>query len=271
MTDDFVTQELSNEDGAPIMLFEFARGATTWRYAAFPIDVVRTDTFTACPGLTCDTMILSGKSTQQDQTIKLPLTNPLALTFMGIRPDLVTTMTIFRTHYGYTARREVWDGYITDSAIDLDGVKLTGKNVSGYSQNQVSSHFFQRNCPHQFGGEGCFVTIPAGSTFFATGAVGSVVTITDLTGSWLRGTLTYAGIRSTITAQTENSVTMIRPIVQLITDMVANPEGPFTVELNVGCDKSLATCATHNNVGNFGGCYGIRYKSPFDATKTVFV
>jgi hypothetical protein len=269
MTDNYVDQELSAQDGAPIMLFEFVRGSTTWRYAAFPIDVESSGTFTAS-ALTCGTLILTGKPTQQDQTIKLPLTNPLAMTFLGIRPDKVTTLTIFRQHYGNTARRVMWDGYITDSAADLECVTLTGKTLAGYSQNQVSGSFYQRNCPHQFGGPGCFVTIPSGTLVVVTGAVGSVVTIPDLEGSWVRGTLAYAGIRSTITDQTANSVTLIRPIVELITDMAANPGDPFSVELCLGCDKSLVTCATHNNVGNYGGCYGIRYKSPFDVTTTVF-
>jgi hypothetical protein len=272
MSDDYVSQELSAQDGAPIMLFEFIRGTTTWRYAAFPIDVVSDgDTFTSVPGLTCGTLMLTGKPSQQDQTVKLPLTNALAITFMGIRPDKVTTMTIFRCHYGFAARRVMWDGFITDSSIDLDGVTLTGKTQAGYSQTQVSNSFYQRNCTNQFGGPGCFVDLDAlGVAFWATGAVGSVVTIPSLSGSWVRGTLEYADIRSTIMSETATTVTLIRPIVQLITDMAENPETPAAVTLCQGCDKSIATCATHNNVGNHSGCPGIRYKSPFDPSQTVF-
>jgi hypothetical protein len=65
-------------------------------------------------------------------------------------------------------------------------------------------------------------------------------------------------------------LTLMRPVLALITDFAANPGG-FTATTYTGCDKSSATCRDKfGNIGNFGGFPGITGINPMAGVSNVF-
>jgi hypothetical protein len=275
----YASLDVSQQESSPVLLYQFVRGSTTWRYCALPTAFVAGsgNGYTWSPEvIQCSNLTQSGEMPRDSITITVPITNAMAVAFLSYAPDEVTTVTIFRTHYddptnGITA----WKGRVASSSTTVATITLTCELVFVSLRRMGLGPVYQRLCRHVFGGPGCNVDIAAlGAQALMTGVTGSVVSFSGLASSYIGGTLAIpdGSLRKIIDQGTVGEtayVKLIKPSVPLQTAMEANPLG-LMVFLYPGCNRSTTACRTFYNLGNFGGFPGIPYINPMTYVSSVF-
>ena len=154
----YATLEVSQQDSAPVQLFQFNRGNTTWRYVALPaLFTALTHDWT--PEVISVGNISSSSDVPKDTiSITLPITNAMAAAFLAYAPDAVTTVTVFRTHYDDpTNGLAIWKGRVLSVSVTVATVTLTCEPVFVSLRRLGLRETYQRSCRHIFGGQGCNV------------------------------------------------------------------------------------------------------------------
>ena len=125
----YAAKELGQQDGAPVMLFEFTRGTTIWYFANYPVDFTSSGHTYVHESISMGRIQQSGVVSKDALTIKLPIANSFAQTFLGYPPDKVTRVNVIRTHYDDTDRLVVWKGRITGVSSSVGTMSLTCDNI----------------------------------------------------------------------------------------------------------------------------------------------
>ncbi len=272
----YQTRDVSQQSGMPVVLYQFNRGVSTWRYVALP------EAFTAL-GYTWTPEVInagnigsSGEVPKDVVTIALPITNAMAAAFLAYAPDAVTTVTIFRTNYDDpTNGLAIWKGRVLSVSTTVATVTLSCEPYFTSLRRLGLRQTYQRQCRHMLFGPGCNVD----ASLYAFSA--TVLNVDrNLITVFSAGTLAnYVGgtvkasdgtVRMIVDQSPANVLTLMRPVPQLIQDFAAHPTG-FTATLYPGCDKSTSKCRdTYSNLGNFGGFPGITGINPMAGTSNVF-
>lgn len=266
----FEADEISNSGGKPIMLFEFQRDATIWRYAAADRDVVVGANTYLESALLNGTITQSGDTTQDELTISAPLDLPLASAFANVPPSGSILVRVRRVHVGDADAPIVWVG-------TLDRVKATGDATAELvCRNSLSTLkrgglrlAWTRGCGHMLYDNLCKVNR---LSFRQTGTIvdvlnGSQIAVTafnafspQMTGGYVEFTLP-GGFTERRTIGLHNAETLT---------IVGGTSG-MAIGMSIfgffGCDRSSEVCETvFANGDNYGGFKHIPGKSPFDGT-----
>lgn len=264
----FDLAEVSNYAGRPTYLFEFGRGAQTFRYAAADRDViVDGNTYTAA-AISCSAIRQTGDTQSDEFTITLPTSLTVVSDFVLVPPSERVTAVVKRYH------RDGDDAVVRYSGF-VDRIKRVSTAKSEVICKALTATFrragvrlpWQRQCPHALYDVSCRVNKAA----YATSAVvsskdGINVTASGLaaagagrlTGGFIEWT-TADGIKAwrAITAHDTTTIALLGGTTGLdVGDtIVAYPGCPHTAE---GCNTLF------NNLPNFGGFRHLPSKSPFD-------
>jgi len=260
----YSSKELSVQDSIPVWLVRFVQGSTTYQYNTCTETLTRLSSSWFAAALILGDIEVTGEIPKSTLSIKLPYNNPLASTFVGYSPDVVTTVTVWRTHYDDTDVLVCWKGRVLSSVVDGRVVTLNCEPVFTSLKRKGLRRVYQRRCPFAFFERGCNVA-PATykHTLTVTAVAGAVVTATGAGSYVLKGGTLQApdGTIRMIIKQVADVLTLMRPIQSLAVEMAEHPGG-FSVDTFEGCNHDRVACAAKSNLGNYGGFEGIPDSNP---------
>lgn len=246
--------EKSRQDGAPVELYEFKRGDTTWRYTSYASDYTYLSALFSKTHITRDAITRTIDINKGSIKIKLHRTNPLVETYLTGNPSEPTTLTVYRGHVGDPDQQFVvmWKGVV--AGVSSEGAELALECNSNYAAvtNPGLRARFELTCRHTLYGNGCGLIKAAyarSATVVSVDQTNTIVTLDNLGGAvngyFSGGLFTYNSIPHHIVAHTGLVVTLFNPVFGLTGKLV---------ELNPGCDHTIATCRSkYQNQLNFGG------------------
>lgn len=267
----YASLETSTQSGRPIMLFLFAQGANTYRYVTQGENVTfLSQTWYAAP-LVCGSFSTTGDYPKDTIAIKLPVSDPLAETFLGFSPESITSVTVYRAHLDGSDYRVYWKGRVASHSVSGAYVSLECEPVFSSLRRVGLRQVYTRQCRHVLYGPGCALLVglfTISGTVSAISSDGVTVTIAEAAtkeiGYFSGGMLEMAdGSARTIIANAGTSVTLLKPFQPLVAALLANPSG-VSVSIVPGCDHSIETCEEKfNNKGNFGGAPWMPIVNPY--------
>lgn len=264
----FSTIETSDQLGKPVLLFEFQRDGVTWRYAAAADDVVLGAATYYAETVSCDEIVQSGDSTQDEFKIVAPITLPVVQAYLNNNPTGTLSVRVRRHHIGDDDSALVWVG-------TLDRVRATGDASADMICSSALASIetgalrlaWTRTCTHMLFDSECravkdtfkrIATVSAisGSTVTAAGLAGDPAGV--LRGGYLEWTTAEGYVeRQTILADANGAVTLMGPAIGLTVGMA--------VAGYYGCPHTAEACSSiFSNLDNFGGFIHLPQKSPFD-------
>lgn len=266
----FSLSEISNFFGRPVCLYEFAWGATTYRYTSADRVVVHGGVEWQ-PVAISDNGFTQGANAQ-DFIVTCPRNLPIVELFRSTPPAGKIILKCKRFHKDDVGEEAVvyWLGTVGNvKGKDAVTAEVLGLAISQTIRRTGLRMCWEINCPHALYDAGC----KADKTLFKT-----VTTITALTGvqitvaslgAWAGGL--YAGGFIEWAATLEG--TLDRRAIEsynggLALGLLSTTDRLVVgqaVTLYLGCDLTAATCNTvFNNLPNHGGFEFMAKKSPFD-------
>lgn len=267
-------RDQSVEDGNPLLLFQFAQGSTIYRYALASESV-----YHSLDGHTWDPAVMvpsdfgqSNDAAKNTLTVEMSANDQLATTFSAGPPDVVTTLTVFRTFTNpVTTLRMYWKGSVGTHGFAPGKVILNCDPIWSQLQRPGLRARYSKMCRHVLYGRGCNLSASNFQYSCQISEVsGNIVTLPAniaQDGYWDGGMLTAPdGASCMIMKHTGGKLYLIRKI-KYLTDYIANHSPPvfIPVVLYRGCDHTYAMCKSRfNNAGNYGGDPFFAQKNPFN-------
>lgn len=270
----YQSHESSLDDGLPVELYQFARGSETpWRFTSAP-EVIEHLGNTFDPS----SIQRTGEVKQTEQiakngaSFKFPITGDFAVAFLAARPELVTTVTVWRMHLTDVDQEFAvyWKGRVRGRKISGDSLTLECEHAFTTLKNNGVNPAYSRTCRHTiYTPYGCKVdqnlykhsgTVSAIASEKANGPL-TIIDVTgvdgQLDGHYTGGFIVHpSGAQLFVTSHVGIQLKIIRPLA----DMAIGD----AVDVYPGCDRLRTTCNDKfNNLANFGGC-------PFTPSRNAF-
>lgn len=263
----YAVVDQSVADGQPIELYEFKQGLSTWRYtsAVFTVTVLAADYEPA-------TIVRSGITQSNEASgagisLTFPRDHEFARQFLGLSPDIVTTLTIYRSHVTDVDAeyQAYWKGRVVAGKASGSELTLECESVFTSMRRAGLRARYQLSCRHTLYSESCGVNMDSyKSEALVQSVTGSTITCT-VVGGFADGYFTGgivklpSGAMRFIVGHTSATLTLSRPFIESV--------GGMTVEVFPGCDHLKTTChSKFNNLLNFGGFPYIPSVNPFGGT-----
>lgn len=261
--------ESSVDGGAPVELYQFNRESGSFYMTSFHDDYVYSSkTYIATP-IKRDRIKQTQNSLKDGLRLSFPLGVAFSDGFVAGTPDLLTTVTILRGHYGDGEFVTYWKGRIVGSAVSGNEVTLECESVFTSIKRPGLRAKFQYTCRHAlYSAFGCRVNSGAyrHSGIVQPGSTASVV-IVDGADSFADGYFNGGfvtdnfGASRAIVSHVGNSLTLTRAYGAIPTGVVS---------VYPGCDHTKEQClAKFNNLDNFGGFPYIPTRNPFDGSSII--
>lgn len=266
--------EYSVQDGDPIFKMQFVQGLDEFLYTTAPYIIADSNgTWNPVP-FDPSEITQSQELNKDGLKIRMPRDNALASTFLGSVPEVITSVTIFRSHAGDTSGEYqiYWKGRVSGVELDSDTVTLNCENIFTSMRRPGLRAIYQRGCRHPLYGNGCnlndydfAVTVTCASADASTIVCEDLITSDTPDGYYAGGTLeTAEGYKRFIIAQSFNILTLIRPLTSLNTAIADSGTTGVQVTLYPGCDHTTDHCLNRfANLDNYGGFPWIPNKNPF--------
>lgn len=264
----FNTTENSNAAGSPILLYEFQRDDTYWRYAGSDEPfALGADTYVAA-NITSDAMVQSGDKNADEFKITGSILLPIVQAFLNVPPSGQVNVRVRRAHEGESEAAVVWVGLLDrvrpNNEVSAD---LICKHLLATLDRTGLRLAWTRGCLHMWAGPDCKVDKEAfkrtatvlsvsGSVVTAPGLAGTPVGV--LHGGWLQWTNTDGFVeRRTIIEDNDGMVTLLGGTSGL--------EAGMSVVAYFGCPHTGDACQNiFDNLANYGGYEHLPGRSPFD-------
>jgi len=276
----YQSNEISNQDGQPVSLYEFKWGNTFWRYTSAdrPQTIQQTvngvlTSVTYAPIAISDDGMVQGGSQNNDLTVTAQNDIELVELFRSTPPAGSIWLTVRRRHASDPATEffVYWIGTVANvkkgGAVEA---KIIGKSLLASFKRSGLRLAWTRNCPHMLYDSQCRAD-PADfeveAEIIALGTDGSITVDAAgghpagyFDGGYLQwvvngdGTTDQRGIESSV-----NGTTFV------IFGSTDRLEVGMAVKLYPGCDLTGATCqAKFDNLVNYGGFEQMTGENPFD-------
>lgn len=263
--------ELSNDEGRPIFLYEFALGAAKWRYTSSDEDVIlRGYKWSAVP-ISDDGVKITGEATTDGLTITAPSSITPVQMFNGTPPSTIFMLRIYHYHEGDADSVLAYVGEVLQvNQTEPGTATISCDTISASMQRDGLRLGWQRTCPYAlYDPLTCQVPKPLHAIdtmiFEVSGNDVRLQGIDDmatglLDGGFLEWTHPTRGIeRRGIEQQVGNQCAIF--------GLADGLYYGLKVKAYPGCDRKVATCQTKfNNLDNFGGVPDMPGKSPFDGS-----
>lgn len=283
----FSTMEESQYEGSPITLYAF-----TWDDGV-PHQLLYTDgeqpqtypslgissAFTPIP-IQRGSISTQGTLDKSSLEINVPRDAAIALLFRDYPPGQVVNVTIWQTHSGDTEKQclVIWAGRVISCAIEFNMAQLFCEPISTSLRRNGLRLNYQKTCPYDLYGQGCFASKEAATI---SDAVVAAVGTNDFTliSSWLSDpSKRSAYVTGMVEWHDVSGVRHVRSILKITTGEQVFLSGPVTglvpgntVKMTLGCNRQRSHCADlHNNIDNFGGQPFIPVKTPFGFTSQYY-
>jgi hypothetical protein len=266
------TYETSVQDGAPIELYTFVRGATVWSYTssevAYVDDSVDPAVTYACLSIDHDAIETSAEELRNNLELDVPRTMPLVEVFQVIAPTQVVTVYLRELHRGSGEIVPRWKGRVISCDINGGTATLSCEPLSTSLKRGSLPDLIQVPCNRVLFDARCgldpdlwdhatTITAISGSAL-TVGSLGALDSSTDLP---------YAGGEVIWTDDDGNPVSRF---IESVSGLVLTLNRPLydaavsdAVVLLPGCDHSYATCRDiYGNLDNHGGRPHLSTKNP---------
>lgn len=268
----FDDNERSTSSNRPIELYTIVTPTATYRHTSSTASLVFSAHLYTPLTMDRDTLQLGQDSSTDELVITLPITHPLVQRFCatGI-PEQVITVTVHRMQTASAQTFQQWTGFAQSISISGHLAKIrVPANSADALKTQLPVLTAQRACNHRLFDSGCSRN-PGGIWPPSTGTAGSggpdpatftvSTTVASVSADGLSITLTGDGGNPDGWAQFGRLIMSNGETRRVLTHIgnvmtVAVPFGAPTgsVQLEAGCDHTIATCVSKfNNVLNFGG------------------
>lgn len=257
--------ENSLETGTPIELYEFVQGIQRWNYVSSANQIVWLgQIFTPSP-VKRDSVKQTTDTFKDSIKLVFPRDDAFASQYLAFAPEDVTTVTIYRGHYGDPDNQFIvyWKGRVVGAKTSGNQIEVQCESVFTSIKRPGLRARFEYGCRRTLYLKGCNVNR---ELYKHEGAVlsiagGLVVTVAGAAlqpdGYYTGGMIVAPdGSSRFLTAHTGDTVTMARPMASLV--------GGQSVAIYPGCDHLKETCKNKfNNLNNFGGFPWIPSKNPY--------
>lgn len=256
----YIDKDHSVQGALPVLLFEITQGASTWRLTSAPVAITGRVSETWTPAVIVpDAVGQSGELAKDPLRFQLPLSHSLSQSFLLDPPDVVTTVTVYRTHYDDEETITYWKGRVLDTAITGSVMTFECESIFSRLRRIGAAPVWSKTCRHVLFGQGCRLQASAfAETLTVTGLAGNGIILTipaaEAHADMVGGTIVAPdGTIRMVVRHSGASVTLMRRIRSLVVALAGDPGG-FSVTYYPGCDKSFRTCKeTYGNDANFGG------------------
>lgn len=269
--------EGSTHGGAPYFLYRFTKNGVSYDFCSGPDDIT-----SPVLGITFTSSHLShgkifvGKEIKRDTLeVEFALSDPFASSYLGVIDPGITTVTIWRGHYG-DPDNEVkvsFRGRIQAAKTSERNITLIAVSVFSSLRNAGLRPRMQRSCRHVLYKGLCRLNITDfEEPLSLTAASNNIYTVAGANangdGFYSGGVLNYNGSLAFILNQTGNTVKVRQSIPSLNT--AVNTSGAQNVILAPGCNRSYDHCNNKFfNSDNYGGFRHMPIKNPFGSTSVV--
>ncbi len=268
----YSAHEASVQLGAPVELYEFVQGIQRWHYISGTEELVRLGQTYKPSTIKRDRIKQSTDVFKNGIKLTFPRDHAFASQFLGFAPELVTTVTVLRGHWGDTDSEFIvyWKGRIISAKAADSKIDLECEPVYTSIRRPGLRAKFEYGCRHVLYGRGCGVNREAykhtGAVLSLAGGLDAEVAGVDgvFADGWFTGGIIYAPDDSArfIVNHVGGVVTLSRPMASLSTGQ--------TVKLYPGCDHLRTTCdIKFSNLDNFGGFPWIPSRNPFDGSSII--
>ena len=264
----FDTYERSEQDGAPVELYEFYHGDNVYRYTSSESDVtVDTQTYTSDP-IRRTAFAISVEQPRNALQLDVRRNHPVAELFRVAPPFEPVGLIVKRYHRGDSDVGTVWVGRVLNASWQKTSTARLNCEPASISVNRNGlGRYYQVPCPYAlFNPSDCKVDKTA---------FDHATTITDITGLTITvgsvAALPYAG-GYVEWASADSPPIYQRRLIVSISGLVLTLNRAFSPDVAVtdavtlypGCDHSVTTCDTiFNNLLNNGGFTHMPSKNPF--------
>lgn len=272
----FNDQEISNQDGKPVALYEFRYGNTYYRYCTSDKDETvgldeNDEPATWLAKAITDDGVTQGGNDQNDLQLTVASNLPVADLFRQGQPTGKVWLTVRRWHIGDPDDETPlqWSGSVTNGMlVDKATVQLACRSLGGTYDRNGLRLAWDRMCPHPLYGVGCYVdkelhayprTIATldGTNFTCTAhAEPEEGSFTGGFVEWTRGDGSFD--RRGIELQDGNDFRVL--------GLTTGLEVGMEVTIYPGCPRNTAGCKLFDNLPNYGGFPHLPGKSPFDGS-----
>ncbi len=269
----YASFEQSSEAGTPTEIYEITAGTIDTFYftSAAESVTIESNTYLPIEGLDRSKDTKGVSKRDNNFTIQLPTSNPVAQLYTGNLPGFRVRLKVRRFHLTDPALEVVlvFDGFIQSASFVKRSkvAVLTARPTLSALGRQVPRRTYQSTCNHVlYDTLTCRVdkTLPAN---FVNGVrvasvVGSVMTLIGLDDEFSDGFATAGFVEltdgsegRTILLHSENTLTLMSPFT----------DPPIEVNVFAGCDHLFTTCISKFDNGiNFGGFPFIPILNPYD-------
>lgn len=267
--------EAARDDGAPLFLYRFARGAAVVaELAGNASDVAALGSNFAASAIEHGRHRIGGSAKRARLDVRLPLSDPFARSFLAGAAPRVTTLTIWRGHRGDGEWRVAWKGRVEGARPDGARITLRCADVFSTLKHPGLVERATRTCRHVlYAEQGCGLdraafTLAATATAIDGLALTVPAAADQPDGTYLGGLVEHAGALGWITRHAGATIVTRAPVAGLVEAMAAG--GTAAIGLAPGCDRSRTTCAGRfDNALNFGGFPFMPLDDPFALTSIV--
>lgn len=254
-------RELSVSGGAPVELYRFTCGGSTWAWTSGDVAQVALGlTFTPEP-ITRGEIDTGDEDTQGSLDVEVVRTNPVAELFIADLPPAPVMLELYRFHRGDAEIILFWSGEISVAEFRGSSVRLAGIPVGRVLRRPVPPHTFQAQCNWTLYSPQCGVDRNAYRvTASVTDVTGFTITAAEFgahadgyfRAGWVE---TAAGERHWITDHTGSVLTLLTPFRSL-----AAGDAVYAFP---GCDRTQAACLAFSNLDRHLGFPYVPSKNPF--------
>lgn len=266
----YTTYENSTDDGAPFELYEFRRGSEFWRYTSASNNLIKTNETFYAEYIKRDEVKQVDDISKGGIKLVFPRTNLFAFSFLGFAPEGVTTVTIWRGHFGDDPQEYIayWKGRVLKASASDAEITIDCESVFSSLKRIGLRARYERNCRHGLYSGACTISMSAYQLIATVSGVDRIdLTIGDAStrpdGYFTGGVIMDSeGNYRLITSHVGSAVRINREF--------ENSPTAGSVTLYPGCDKAKTTCISKfNNLENFGGFPFIPPINPFAGSSIV--
>lgn len=267
----YTSYEESTESGTPIELYEFTQGVQRWSYTNCANTVLYNALNFIPSSIKRDNVKQTTDTFKDSMKVVFPRGDVFAAQFLGFAPEAVTTVTIYRGHYGDPDKQFIvyWKGRIVGAKTSGNQVEVQCESIFTSIKRPGLRARYEYGCRRTLYMRGCNVDKEAfkyrGNVTAITGGLNVDVygASNKPDGYYTGGMIIDAnGVPRFIINHVGNVVTLTRPLHELSVG--------DTVALYPGCDHLKETCKNKfNNLDNFGGFPWIPSKNPYGGSSVA--
>ena len=264
----YSSYETSLDSGTPIELYEIVQGSVKWNFISGASELIRLGQLYVPSSITRDNVKQTTDTFKDSMRITFPRDNLFASQYIAFAPEDVTTVTIYRGHYGDPASEFIvyWKGRVVGAKTSGNQIDIQCESVFTSIKRPGLRARFEYTCRRTLYLKGCDVNresykLVGTISSISNGLILSVTGASSKPDGYYTGGMIISpdGVPRFVVAHTGDSVTLSRTVPNLAIGQ--------SISVYPGCDHLKETCFNKfNNLNNFGGFPWIPSRNPYNGS-----